>query len=418
VTLFLALTVPAFVGAANPADGRNQLAAFLSAEYLDAAAVVREPVGGGKVMLKSPLPATSPGRNGLAVKTVADIAGGELETITRAGLKAHALRQLRTDYIDRAITAERMDRKFFTEWAAKADFVKLGIEDLPGMLGLKDDKSVAEEMARYFQDVFVPVYEVGLAQRLRADEANRFEATVQGLWDAKLYARVEAAAGPAFGKPAVEVVMSGRGNERLRRTWFFPTMKAGQTFVLYVNDRAFGQCGYPDTADLLAVEVRAACDQGKQPARQYRLAKDGKGHLAQGTVTPVSAEAASDDIRAAALFRALAAKGKAVTFSGSDGKRDVRYELRFAEATEPLRNMANRPLVQPGQYMRVSLTDLGTKKVTELDGHPEGAFGKLVLLSHGALNAASNRKPGGSIATTAAWPCRGTSWPSRSTRPR
>jgi hypothetical protein len=133
------------------------------------------------------------------------------------------------------------------------------------------------------------------------------------------------------------------GDQTLRRTYFFPTFKAGQTYVLYMNDRAWGEVGYTGGTDELLVQVRVLCDQGRQEPQMYSLLQPtDRGHLARGEVELVSAEKHRANLDVAGFFREIAAQRKSVQFAGKDGGK---AERRFAEPSEPLRNMAGRVMV-------------------------------------------------------------------------
>jgi hypothetical protein len=396
-----------------------RLATFMSGEYLDAAGVVQVRASGNRVLLKRPLPAVKPLRDARAFKDLTIIDDPKLRDTAATVQRLAAVHRVTIRIIDECITARRMDEKFMNEVVKKSD-----AEVLKDLIDALEDRRAIDDVKNDIKDFVRKVvgrtYEVGFAQKLRADVSTAHHAALQQLWDRDMLDTISRFTGPAFAKPALEVArtkfvekipsgsvvvwrglcvknigqqnldnvtlalrLTASGNQTLPRTYFFPAFKVGQTCVVYMNDRAWGEVGYTGGADEIRAEVRVLCDQGRQELQTYALLQPtDHGHLARGAVKLVSADERQANIDAAGFFRALAAQRKSVKFVGDQG----RIQLRFSEPEEPLVNMVGRVMVPAARYVRISMSGDGQKPL-ELDGHPEPS-GKLDLLSHRNINGA------------------------------
>lgn len=418
----MALVVFASIGsAAEPREEWSKLAAFLSGEHLDAKAIVREPYSGNRLLIKSPLPPVSPNRV-KAVAGLTDFADPDARAASTGARRLVALHRCAIELIDECLTARRMDAKFMEELTAKHRRAAVG-----KFLAGPDEETTVEEIEKEigkFVDRFIdPTYKIGLAQKLRAEEATALEAGLQEIWERQVIEKLTAFAGPEFDTPVVEVARTKLVNEigvgtavawrglcvtntgkrdlsnvtvalkltagaenSLGRTYFFPTLKAGQTFLLYMNDRDWGEVGHTAAADKLLADILVLCDQGKQSQRTYSLPQPtARAHLARGAMSAVTEEQRQNDVNANALFRALAKQTKSLRLTAEKGSASV--ELQFAEPTASLVNMAGRIMVDSSRYLRITMTD-AARKTIELDGHPQAGGGKVELLSHNNVNGA------------------------------
>jgi hypothetical protein len=430
---FLTILQGAGVGVADAKPDAVALAAFMSGQYRSAGAVQRVPAPGNRVLLKRPLPPLLPERTAKSAAALVAIDDSELKAILNEALRSFAVQQAKIANIDRTITARRMDERFMNELVAKARDNPLShFDELREFFGAFKEQTAADlakevgvEIAKFVVDFAHPTYQVGLAQKRRQEETEKLEAAFQDLWDRKLHPALDAAAGPAFDAPAVEVALSkfvedfsgrsavvwkglvvknvarrpltnvalrltfqGGGGDDLTRSYFIPAFKANESYALYVNDRAWGDGGRT-AGDKLQVEVRLTCDEGKQDAQAFVLsAPTAKGHLARGKVEaalgPSADGGAEPRVNAGALVRALARENKSLTLQGG-GKR---VELRFSQPTEPLVNIANVVMVPVARYVRMTLVEPSQKKPLELDGHPEVAGTVVEILSQGNFNGA------------------------------
>jgi hypothetical protein len=431
--LFACALLPLAFGSLRAADPRaDQLAAIASVAsdaYFDQKSVVLAPAAGARVLVRGGFPpAFEPNRARLTQKALPNVTDRELAPL--ATLAAQIQWQYEFDcwVVDRAVTAKRVDANFLKEQAAvwKKD-VNQGVAD--GFLATafgKSDPASAFETALYkgFVKQLAATYEVGLAHTLRAQFGNERQVRFQKLWDEKLLPEVtrteraklraqvielgrtqvlEQANGQHFliwsglvarntSKDALtnvylDLALTGPANQKVRRTYFFPQLKAGQVTMLVIDDRVWnGQTG-PLSADKLLAEVRAWCDQGEQPKQALALPRPpGNTALEFTAGKPVGADELNAAAGGEAAFRALAKNQQSVAVSGTSRGAKVDIKLEFSEPTEPLKSLGGVPIVDTKKFVLVSATLVSGKKTSTvtLDGYFDGAT--LVLYSHGNLN--------------------------------
>jgi hypothetical protein len=424
----------AVVAAEPRADQLAAIAAVASDSHFDQKTVVLAPAQGGRVMVRGGFPPPSaPDRTTLTQKALPQVTDRTLAPLASAAAQIQWQYEFDCWVVDKAITAKRMDAAFLKEQAEawKKDVGK-GVAEgfLATALG-RTNPAAAFESALYkgFARQLAATYEVGLAQTLRSRFGNERQARFQALWDEKLLPEIQKTRREAFRTPVVELGrtqvleqasrmhfliwsglvarntsrdtlsnvtvdlgLTGPANLKVRRTYFFPQLKAGQTMMLVVDDRMWnGQVGPFSGADAILAEMRVWCDQGEQ-AKQILSVPRPPGNTALGFAVgkPVGAEELNAAATGEAAFRDLAKNKKSVVVSGISRGAKVEITLEFSEATEPLRSRGGVPLVDAQKFVQVKATFVAGKSqsVASLDGHFEGAT--LVLYSHGNVNFLDN----------------------------